>query len=264
MCAPASTVTWMSGPSAPAAASTARHGAQPPEPTCNAARCRRAGVDGVLVHAAHGYLINQFLSPSSNQRDDEYGGSFENRLRFALEVVAAVRRRAGADIPIIARISADEFLPGGLTLAETQIVARRLQEAGVDVISVSGGLPEAPTIGATGLKKGPAKTPPGYFVHLAAGIKGAVGVPVIAVGRLGDPAVAGQVLAGGHGDLIALGRGLLADPEWPNKVAAGRDAEIRRCTCCNGCHHHLYQQHPIVCKQNNQLGQEYLLQAGRV
>jgi len=224
-----------------------------------ARRAREAGFDMVEIHMAHGYLINQFLSPFSNHREDEYGGSLDHRLRFALEVTAEVRRRVGADYPIIARLSADEHLPGGLTLADSQAIAARLEQAGVDVLSVSGGSPDSPDWGPTGQKKGPAKTPPGYYTHLAAGIKAVVGVPVIAVGRLGDPATAAQVLADGHGDLIALGRVLLADPDWPQKVASGRSDEIRRCTCCNGCLHHLYQQHGILCKQNRLLGQEYLL-----
>lgn len=221
-------------------------------------RARQAGFDMVEIHMAHGYLLNQFLSPLSNKREDQYGGSLDNRLRFPLEVTAEVRRAAGTECPIIARISGDEYMPGGLTLADSQQIARRLQAAGIDLISVSGGSPESAAWGPTGRKKIPAKTPPGYFTHLAAGIKAAVDIPVTAVGRLGEPSAAAEVLASGRGDLVALGRSLLADPEWPNKVAAGLSADIRRCTCCNGCLHHLVHQHAIVCKQNKTLGQEYL------
>lgn len=223
-----------------------------------ARRAREAGFDAIELHMGHGYLLNQFLSPFSNQRDDAYGGSLEGRLRFPLAVVAAVRREIAPDCPIIARLSADEFVPGGLTLADTRPIARRLAEGGVDVISVSGGIAESPHMASTGLKKGSAKTPPGFFLPLAAAIKEAVTVPVIAVGRLHDPLLAAEVLAAHRADLIAVGRALLVDPEWANKVAAGRIADIGRCTCCNGCQYRIRLEQDVVCKQNKLLGREYL------
>ncbi len=221
-------------------------------------RARDAGFDLAEIHMAHGYLPNQFLSSFSNLRRDDYGGSLENRLRFPLEIMSEIRREVGDDYPIIVRIPADEYMDGGLTLDESRIVSVRLQEAGAAVIHVTGGGPDSPTMGQCGLRKSPAKTPNAFLRHLAAEIKPAVTVPVIAVGRLDDPELAAEVLANGEADLIAIGRGLLTDPEWPHKVAEGRSAEIVVCTGCQGCLHYIYKQLGIQCKRNPMLGKEYM------
>ncbi|MGB9868162.1 MAG: FAD-dependent oxidoreductase [Bacillota bacterium] len=211
-----------------------------------ARRAKQAGFDAVEIHGAHGYLINEFLSPYSNKRTDEYGGSLENRIRFPLEVVRAVRRAVGPEFPVTYRMSADEKVPGGLTLEETRIVAKRLEQEGIDAIHVSAGVYES----AVWIIQ-PMALPRACLADLAAGIKSAVKIPVIAVGRFNDPEVAERVLAEGKADLVAFGRALLADPDMPRKVVEGRLDEIRKCIgCCQGCIDELFQDHPITCTVN--------------
>ncbi|GIX47517.1 MAG: hypothetical protein KatS3mg131_1728 [Candidatus Tectimicrobiota bacterium] len=218
-----------------------------------AARAKRAGFDVVELHGAHGYLIAQFLSPLDNQRRDEYGGSLRHRARFALEVVAACRQQVG-DFPLVFRLSADEYAPGGLTPAEAVEVCRWLQEAGVDALHVSAGCYRSQPSAAVMIP--PMAYPEGVFLPLARAVKAAVRVPVIAVGRLHDPALAERVVAEGQADLVALGRQLIADPEWPRKVQEGRRDEIRPCIACNTCVDHMRDGHPLSCLVNPWVGQE--------
>lgn len=217
-----------------------------------ARRAKEAGFDAVEVHGAHGYLLNQFLSPYSNKRTDEYGGSLENRMRFPLEVVRAVREAVGSDFPIVYRMSADEKVPGGLTLDETRIVAQRLEKEGVNAIHVSAGVyTSAPWIIQ------PMALPRGCLADLAQGIKSAVKIPVIAVGRINDPEVAEKILAERKADIVAFGRQLLADPDTPQKIMEGKVDQIRRCiACCQGCIDELFQDHPITCTVNPSTGFE--------
>lgn len=217
-----------------------------------ARRAKAAGFDAVEIHGAHGYLINEFLSPYSNKRTDEYGGPLENRMRFPLEVVRAVREAVGPEFPVMYRMSADEKVPGGLTLEETKIVAKRLEQEGIDAIHVSAGVYES----AVWIIQ-PMALPRACLADLAAGIKSVVKIPVIAVGRFNDPEVAERVLAEGKADLIAFGRALLADPDMPRKVVEGRLDEIRKCIgCCQGCIDELFQDHPITCTVNPRTGFE--------
>ncbi|MGI9951681.1 FAD-dependent oxidoreductase [Moorellaceae bacterium AZ2] len=217
-----------------------------------ALRAKRAGFDAVEIHGAHGYLLNQFLSPYSNKRDDEYGGSLENRMRFPLEVVRAVRRAVGVDYPLFYRLSADEKVPGGLTLEETKIFARRLEEEGIAALHVSAGVYET----ASWIIQ-PMYLPRACLVDLAQGIKSAVKIPVIAVGRINDPEVAESILAAGKADLISFGRELLTDPEMPRKVVEGRLDEVRRCiACCQACIDELFLDHAIGCTVNGRTGFE--------
>jgi 2,4-dienoyl-CoA reductase-like NADH-dependent reductase (Old Yellow Enzyme family) len=197
-----------------------------------AERAVRAGFDVVELHGAHGYLIAQFLSPLDNHRTDEYGGSLKNRARFALEVTAACRQRVG-DAPLIFRYSADEYAPGGFTLDEAREIAPWLVEAGADALHVTGGCYRSRPSGALMIPG--MGYPEAMFLPLARAIKQRVAVPVIAVGRLHDPAFVEQLLAEGQADMVALGRQLIADPEWPRKVREGRVAEIRPCVACNTC-----------------------------
>lgn len=170
-----------------------------------AQRARKAGFDCVEVHGAHGYLLNQFTSPLSNRRIDEYGGSFENRIRFPLEVVEEVRKGVGSDFPILYRLGAYDGREGGVTVAESQVFARRLVKAGIDIVDVSGGL----------IGPNPEGTlSQGYFLPLAEKIKQAVGVPVIGVGGIKDPKFADEAIRQGKVDLVAVGRALLEDPDW--------------------------------------------------
>jgi len=212
-----------------------------------AERAKRAGFDVVELHGAHGYLIAQFLSPLDNHRTDQYGGSLANRARFALEVVQACRQRVG-DFPLGFRLSADEFAPGGVTLEEAKEVCRWLVEAGADVLHVSGGcyrsVPSAAIIAP------PMNYPEGLFLPLAAAIKKVVKVPVIAVGRLHDPALAARAVEEGHADMVALGRQLIADPEWARKVEEKRPEEIRPCIACNTCIDGMREGSKIRCLVN--------------
>ncbi len=223
------------------------------------ARAKLAGFDVVEVHGAHGYLIAQFLSPLDNRRGDEYGGSLRNRARFALEVVDACRQRVG-DFPLVFRLSADEYAPGGLVPDEAREVACWLVEAGVDVLHVSAGCYRSLPSGAVMIP--PMTYPGGVFLHLARAIKDVVPVPVIAVGRLHDPELATAALREGHADMVALGRQLIADPEWPRKVREGRIDEIRPCIACNTCVDSMREGEHIRCLVNPRAGREGQRRAG--
>ena len=218
-----------------------------------AERAKRAGFDAVEVHGAHGYLIAQFLSPLDNRRGDEYGGSLRNRARFALEVVEACRKRVG-DFPLVFRFSADEYAPGGFTPEEARELACWLVEAGADVLHVSAGCYRSLPSGAVMIP--PMSYPGGVFLHLARAIRAVVPVPVIAVGRLHDPAIAAMAVREGHADMVALGRQLIADPEWPRKVREGRTDEIRPCIACNTCVDGMREGNHVKCLVNPWAGRE--------
>lgn len=209
------------------------------------------GADGVEVHAAHGYLINQFLTPRSNQRNDQYGGSFENRLRFATEIVSGIRN-ACPTLPISVRISADEFMPDGNRLDAGVKIAQAMVAAGANVINVSSGLYESV---ATIIE--PYFYEEGWKKYLAYAIKQAVDVPVIAVDALKTPECAERLLEEGVSDFIGLGRSLLADPEWPNKAKQGKSDTIRNCIGCMQCFYELGLGRHISCAVNPQLGREH-------
>ena len=195
-----------------------------------ARRIKDAGFDAVEIHGAHGRLIGQFLSPLWNKRRDKYGGSGENRARFACEVTSTIRRRVGPDFPIIFRLSGSDFMEGSTTLEDTLRYAPMFVEAGADALHVS-----ASTPGSYDRHFPCYLFPDGNLVHLAEAIKKVVNVPVIAVGKIGDPTFAENVLQQGKADFVAMGRALLADPELPNKAKQGRFDEIRRCIYCNNC-----------------------------
>ncbi len=216
-----------------------------------AARVKRAGFDAVEIIAAAGYLISQFLSPIVNRRKDEYGGEYENRMRFGLEVAHEVRQEVGPDFPIIFRVAGNEFMEGGLDNKEAQIFCRELEKAGADMINVTGGWHETRVPQITmGL-------PRGGFVYLAQGIKQAVSIPVMACNRINDPLLADQILRDGQADLIGFARGLIADPELPNKALQGRFNEINRCIACNqGCFDPIFDQKPVTCLVNARAGAE--------
>ncbi|MCX7634132.1 MAG: FAD-dependent oxidoreductase [Syntrophales bacterium] len=219
-----------------------------------ALRAKKAGFDGVEVHGAHGYLIAQFMSKYANKRIDEYGGPLKNRLRFPLEIIAEIRSRCGQDFLIDFRISGDEHVPGGRSIAETKAIAAALEEAGLDMIHVSVGTYESVSSIIP-----PMGTPLAWITDYAAEIKQVVKIPVITVGRINDPLIAEQVLLAGKADLIAMGRGSLADPELPNKYAEGRYEDIRHCIGCQqGCLEILFRNEPIRCLVNPTLGFEYL------
>lgn len=213
-----------------------------------ARRAKEAGCDFVEIHGAHGYLITQFLSPFSNKRDDEYGGSLENRMRFLAEVVQAVREQVGDELPIIVRLSGDEMVPGGLTPDDTVEISRRLESMGVDAIHISAGNYASYELG---YMISPMAIPDAPLVHLAEKVKGAVRIPVIAVDKIRSPELAEEILSSGKADFIGLGRELLADPNWPNKAFEGRVDEISKCIACNqGCISRLFEQKDVWCTVN--------------
>jgi 2,4-dienoyl-CoA reductase-like NADH-dependent reductase (Old Yellow Enzyme family)/thioredoxin reductase len=211
-----------------------------------ARRSKEAGFDLVELHGAHGYLLAQFLSGYSNKRTDEYGGTFEKRMRFPLEVVKAVRDAVGADFPIAYRLSGDEYIEKGLTLEETVPFAKRLEEVGVNLIDVSAGLYETAFMICQ-----PMDIPLGCNVPAAEEIKRAVNIPVSVAGRINDPVFADSILSQGQADFVTLGRALHADPEFPKKAQEGRLDEICMCIACNqGCIDILGTSVPIFCIVN--------------
>ena len=203
-----------------------------------AERAARAGFAAVEVHAAHSTTLADFLSRQANRRTDAYGRSEAGRARIVIEVVAALRAALGSDLPLFCRINADEFTVNGNTLKHSIPIAHLLLQAGVDVVDVSsGGRPEDGGARSYSQLRGrpAAWLPDGPNLHLPAAIKKATGAPVIAVGKLGEPSVAEAALAEGSCDLVALGRPLLAEPHWANKVQSGRAAALKRCRCCDRC-----------------------------
>ncbi|WP_187118960.1 FAD-dependent oxidoreductase [Bacillus marasmi] len=219
-----------------------------------ARRAKQAGFDAVEIHGAHGYLLNQFLSPYSNKREDEYGGSFENRMRFPLEVVNSVREEVGIDFPIIYRLSAEEYVDGGLTIDDTSWFAVKLVEAGVNAVHVSGGV-----YASAAMIIQPSAIPQGLYIENATAIKRAIedAVPVIVVGRIKNPEMAEAIIRGGNADFVAMGRALLSDPDLPNKVRNGQSANIRNCLGCNqGCIDRLFEDIDIACMINPLTGHE--------
>ena len=197
-----------------------------------ARRVKEAGLDMIHLHGAHGYLLCSFLSPYSNKRTDDYGGSRAKRARFALEILAAVRAVVGADFPIGYRLTAEEFIDGGLTIEDTVDFCQRLAEAGIDLIDVSGGIYESFQM----IIQGP-EAPKGGFVHNAAAIKKAVGskVPVSVAQRLNDPHFANDVMSREGLDFISLTRAFHADPHYLKKLTEGRVDEILPCIACHHC-----------------------------
>jgi 2,4-dienoyl-CoA reductase-like NADH-dependent reductase (Old Yellow Enzyme family) len=222
-----------------------------------AARAEKAGFDCVEIHAAHGYLISQFLTPFENRRTDAYGGALENRARFGLEVLAAVK--AAVRIPVIFRISVDDYFPEGLAFAEGRQVALWAARTGADALHVAAGHYRSQPSAARMIP--PMSYPEATFLAYAADIRKDVAVPVIAVGRLGDPAVAADAVASGKADFVALGRTLIAEPEWAAKLARGEPA--RRCLACNTCINEMRGGSGLHCVVNTAAGDETRFAAGK-
>lgn len=241
-----------------------------------AQRARIAGFDAVEIHGAHGYMPLQFLSAYTNRREDEYGGSFENRARFPLEVIQAVKRLAGEDFPVIYRLSAEEDVPNGVDLEEAVKFAKLAQEAGVDAIHVSAGTWDSRMATFFGALQGavdpqdkrlsegvsigmwvpPLYVPRGNLAPLAAAIKQAVSIPVIAVCGL-SPEMGEELIAEGKADMVAMGRQIIADPTYPHKVMTGKLDEIRRCVRCNECLDSVMSYRGFDCAVNAQAAKEH-------
>lgn len=224
-----------------------------------AGRARRGGLDGVELHGGHGNLIQQFLSPLTNRRDDAYGGSPQKRLRFALEVAGAVRDAVGPDFVVGLRISAEEDYPGGLTIDDTRAAARAIVEAGrLDYVNVTSGSDLSSWSQAN--HYAPMYTRSGHMRRLARGIRDAVSVPVICVGRITDPRDAEAVLEAGDADLVGMTRALIADRDLPAKAQRGQLNEIRYCVGINeGCLGRLMRGQHITCVQDPTSGREHEL-----
>lgn len=216
-------------------------------------RAKLCGFDGVQVHAAHGYLITQFLSTYANKRLDEYGGNFWNRTRFLREILGGIREKCGKDFVIDIRLSAEEFVDGGLTIEDTKAIAMMAESCGVDMIHCSMGnylsfdynIPSG-------------YRPHGFMASYARAIKDVVSVPVTVVGRINDPFLADEILASGDADLIGMGRASIVDPNMPNKAKEHRFEDIRRCFGCDvGCIGSILQMKPLTCTLNPEVGREY-------
>ncbi|ADL08293.1 FAD-dependent oxidoreductase [Thermosediminibacter oceani] len=229
-----------------------------------AVRIKKAGFDGVEVHAAHGYLINQFLSPYTNKRTDKYGGSLENRMRFLEEIVTGIREKCGKDFPLLVRLTVDEFLgrvglpEEGLHLEESVKIAKRLEELGVDALDISCGIYETMNVSWE-----PSSFEQGWKIHLAETVKKAVNIPVIGVSVFRDPEYADRMIKEGKIDFAGSARQHFADPEWSNKARDGRIDEIRKCISCLYCMETLINADltgiPSQCSINIQSGREWEL-----
>lgn len=226
-----------------------------------AVRARTAGIDGVELHGAHGYLINQFLSPYTNKRTDKYGGSFENRMRFLEEIILGIREKCGKDFPLIVRLSVDEFLrfagipEDGIVLEAGVQIAKRLEEISVDGIDVSAGIYETMNVSWE-----PTSFQQGWKLYLAEAVKKEVKIPVITAAVIREPAFADKVIAQGSADFIGSARTHYGDPEWSNKAKENRVAEARLCISCLHCMESLFAAdatgHPMECAINIQTGAE--------
>ncbi|WP_425446452.1 FAD-dependent oxidoreductase [Dethiothermospora halolimnae] len=210
-----------------------------------------AGIDGVELHGAHGYLINQFMSPYTNKRTDKYGGHFVNRMRFITEIILGIKHICGKDFPISVRIDGDEFVEGGFKLDYAVKIARYLESLGIHAINVSNGTYES---GVTIIE--PISYPQGWKRHLSETIKKAVNIPVIAVDVIRKPDFAEKLLDEGNLDFVALGRGHLADPNWGKKAYNGEESTIRPCISCLHCIEELESGRKIKCAVNARVGRE--------
>jgi 2,4-dienoyl-CoA reductase-like NADH-dependent reductase (Old Yellow Enzyme family)/thioredoxin reductase len=226
-----------------------------------AKRAQTAGVDGVELHAGHGYLFNQFLSPATNLRKDKYGGSLENRTRILKEVIAAIKADCGADFPVIVRLTVDEcyarigYPKMGITLPEGIALAKAVENCGADALNVTIGNVETQAFISE-----PVSFAPGWRQYLVEAVKQAVSLPVIAVGVIRTPEQAEAILTSGTQDFIGLGRPLLADPFWLQKAQTGKMDEISRCLSCLACQESyevgMSKGTSVICAVNPRVGQE--------
>lgn len=226
-----------------------------------AVRTKKSGCDGVELHGAHGYLISQFLSPYTNQRGDEYGGSLENRFRFLKEIIEGIRAECGADFPLSVRLTVDELLDGNevgeyLDLEMGLEICKKLEALGIDILNVSNGIYES----FNSLSE-PMTYPQGCRSELIRAVRDTVSTPLMAVNMVKEPAIAEQLLAENLVDFVGLGRAVVADPQWPAKAFAGREDEINRCISCTFCFETLVSDAiagigPVKCAVNARAARE--------
>ncbi len=217
-------------------------------------RAKAAGFDGVELHGGHGYLISEFMSAYSNKRHDAYGGDLEGRMQFPLQIIKRIRVKVGKDFPISFRYSGNEYVPDGRTIDESVRIAPMLENSGVDCLHITAGVYES-----FWTQIPPHGTREGINSDASCAVKKAVNIPVIAAGRIKSPLVAEHILAQGKADMVAIGRQLICDPEWPIKVAAGAMEEIRPCIgCTQSCiNRGIVQGQPVSCIYNTSAGMEH-------
>lgn len=214
-------------------------------------RAKKAGFDAVMVHGAHGYIAHDFLSPLSNTRTDQYGGSLEKRAKFSLDLVKAARARTGSDYPILFRLVCDERLEGGIGIKDAIETAKLLQAAGVDALDVvSGALESGEWITPS------MYFPTGYNVHLAREMKQALSIPVSVAGRIKNPYLVDEIISTGRADLVDIGRAVISDPDFPQKMQEGRLEDITPCIACLKCQQTIAGNKPIICSVNPATGRE--------
>ncbi|MHA1395792.1 MAG: oxidoreductase, partial [Promethearchaeota archaeon] len=225
-----------------------------------ALRVKKAGWDGVELLGSAGYLINQFLSPITNKRTDEYGGSLDNRMRFGLELIDLVKKYVGDDFIVGMRVSGDDFIPESITYVENRIITKKYAEKGIDYINVTGGWHE------TRVPQITSQVPQGAYAYLAENIKEAIqdvisktgkDIPVFAGNRINDPIIAEQILRDGKADAVCMGRALIADPYLVKKVKDNKLWDIIKCVACNqGCFDHVFLMKPVECMRNFMVSRE--------
>jgi 2,4-dienoyl-CoA reductase (NADPH2) len=216
-----------------------------------AVRAKEAGFDAVEILGSAGYLISQFLSPITNFRKDQYGGSFENRMRFGLETAEKVRSAVGHDYPVIIRLAGNDFMEGGNTNTEAKIFASALEKTGIDMFDITGGWHE------TRVPQLTMAVPHGAYLYLAQGIKSSVSAPVLSSNRINDPSTGEQIIRNGSADLVTMARALIADPDLPNKAMRGKSRLIYHCIGCNqGCFDMVFLGKPVTCTVNPGTGIE--------
>jgi 2,4-dienoyl-CoA reductase-like NADH-dependent reductase (Old Yellow Enzyme family)/thioredoxin reductase len=220
-----------------------------------ALRCQKAGFDFVEIHGAHGYLITEFLAENSNRRKDEYGGSFENRIRFLLEVIEDIKAKVGRSFPVGLRMNGEDYVDGGWKMPDTLRLVPILEKMGIDWLHISAGIYGSMPVTIPSMYSEQA-----CFLHLAEEVKKTVSIPVITVGRIKSVELANRIIQEGRADMVAMGRAHLADPELAQKAYEGRLRDIRPCIgCCKGCIERALALDEATCVMNPEVGREYIL-----
>lgn len=220
-----------------------------------AARCKRAGIDGVQLHGAHGYGINQFLSAASNRRGDGYGGDIKSRYRYLGQVFEAVRGAVGEDYPVLIKLSGNDYAEGGLSSEESLQVARRLEQDGIDAIEVSAGSRASADGMIPSRLKIRKPEDEAYLVHLAARFKETVSVPIVTVGGIRSPQVVSDILSQGKADYVAMCRPFIREPGLVNRWKSG-DLKKAACISCNGCFETAAEGNGVYCKVEKKLAEQ--------
>ncbi len=219
-----------------------------------ALRAKKAGFDGVEIHAGHGYLVQQFLSEFTNRRFDEFGGSLENRARFACEICKDIKKKCGSDFPVIIKLSSEEKVPGGLTISDTKIFAKYFEDAGYDAIEAT-----ICTYASLDWMSAPEDVPMGFNAYNAKEIRESVNIPVIAIDRINTPEIAEDILETGKADFVSISRQSLADPDFPNKTKEGKVSKISPCiNCLQSCMGYMTDPNHLqaCCLVNPRVGHE--------